>query len=539
MNMKKFVRLMLLPAALIMAGSVAFAAEQATDRLEPGTEPELGKWYLWEESTCAKQGVDRYYLTEDEIKTEGLADDDVGVYFKERPRDFLEHTWGDWKEVTPATCTTPGKEERTCSVCKTTESREIKAGHVFGYYPGEEPFDDCLGGTLYYKCGRCGATDPEYKGPEKMTVQGKHLWDRLPHVGADIEGTVAGNCVTKEVYREQCTRCKIYSELKTGEIRPDVHDYGAVQYVDKQSEPTCTLAGHGYRLCNLCKKARLDVEVPALGHIADMDHPVYVKKPTCTETGLANYPCAREYDPSKPLEMQVMAYEEEPKVVEKIPHQWTEWLKRNDPVPGTAAEGGTLGYWIRKCKVCGVEDFLMGMIDGLAYDAADGKYKYYDENGEVDTDYVGMVAYGGGLFIVNKGEVDTSVNGVGLPGDTFYFFANGQVQTGKAGFAEYDGEWFVLTNEGTLNIKYNGLYEYDGGLFWVAAGQKTHYTGLQKTDRGWLYMEDGQVMEQTGLKAHDGKIFYIIDGALAEDYTGTVKDFKGTEFNVVNGMVVK
>ncbi len=41
----------------------------------------------------------------------------------------------------------------------------------------------------------------------------------------------------------------------------------------------------------------------------------------------------------------------------------------------------------------------------------------------------------------------------------------------------------------------------------------------------------------TDLVSYDGEIFYVVDGKLAADYTGAVKDFKGMEFNVENGMV--
>ena len=44
-----------------------------------------------------------------------------------------EHAWGEWTVTTPATCTEPGVESRTCSRCQETETRAIEAiGHDWG-----------------------------------------------------------------------------------------------------------------------------------------------------------------------------------------------------------------------------------------------------------------------------------------------------------------------------------------------------------------------------------------------------------------------
>lgn len=51
---------------------------------------------------------------------------------KQTIQKTADHKYGAWKEVKKADCDTKGREERTCSVCKKVDTREIKAlGHKF------------------------------------------------------------------------------------------------------------------------------------------------------------------------------------------------------------------------------------------------------------------------------------------------------------------------------------------------------------------------------------------------------------------------
>ncbi len=168
---------------------------------------------------------------------------------------------------------------------------------------------------------------------------------------------------------------------------------------------------------------------------------------------------------------------------------------------------------------------------------------YYVEDGEVhpeDTE-VHVVYFGGSIFVAYAGTVLTSANGAfNVPNtDLWYFCSNGQVQTNYNDLAMYDGEWFVVEN-GMININYNGIYDYNGGKFFVAAGQlKRAVTGLQQDpiSRNWYYFANGEVqVNYTGLATYDGEWFYIEEGMLAEDFSGKVK-YDGKDFNVVNGMV--
>ena len=66
------------------------------------------------------------------------------------------HTFGDWSESVPATCTEPGTFERKCTVCGESETRNTSPlGHILGDW-------EKIGSTYVKNCTQCG---------EKVAVQ--------------------------------------------------------------------------------------------------------------------------------------------------------------------------------------------------------------------------------------------------------------------------------------------------------------------------------------------------------------------------------
>ena len=97
--------------------------------------------YLASTATCTNPAA--YYLS-CECGAEGTDTFSAG--------SALGHSWGEWEVVTPATCTEPGVEGRTCASCGATESREIAAtGHDF------------VDGA----CAACGEKDPSFVTPDE------------------------------------------------------------------------------------------------------------------------------------------------------------------------------------------------------------------------------------------------------------------------------------------------------------------------------------------------------------------------------------
>lgn len=148
---------------------------------------------------------------------------------------YSTHVWSVWNEVTPATETNKGLEERTCVVCGQKQQREIdRLQHVHNFvnevadtkYIASEA--NCTSGALYYKSCSCG---------------------------------------------EVGTETFVYGE--------PVH-----HYVETVIEPTCEEQGYTLHKCNLCEVSYIDSYVDKLSHKLTY---VSEKAPTCLVSGNDEY----------------------------------------------------------------------------------------------------------------------------------------------------------------------------------------------------------------------------------------------------------
>ena len=175
---------------------------------------------------------------------------------------------------------------------------------------------------------------------------------------------------------------------------------------------------------------------------------------------------------------------------------------------------------------------------GLVYE--DGFFKYY-ENGAVNTEKFGFVSFEGGSFMVANGAV-APVNGLVQDPEhpeNWYFCAGGQVQA-VTSLVEYDHEWFFVEN-GLLNTGLRGFVDYNGGTFYIGAGQlQRQVNGLAQDpwSKEWYFCSQGQIQrDYTGLAQYDGAWFYVQKGKFDPAYNGTIT-YDGAEFNIVAGQPV-
>ena len=150
-----------------------------------------------------------------------------------------KHTWGDYVETTPATCTVDGVQTRTCSVCGATQEKSIKAGHKWGEWEETTPATCSKEGKQERTCSVCGET--EEKDIDKLA----HTWDN---------GVASGNCGEAGKVTYTCTACDATKEETSGYIQ---HSWEVTGKVD---------AGDGgleYNLvkCTKCQKEGLMVAV--------------------------------------------------------------------------------------------------------------------------------------------------------------------------------------------------------------------------------------------------------------------------------------
>lgn len=478
-----------------------------------------------------------------------------------------DHIWGEWKTISTATCIKKEVQERACVVCGATQTQEVgevdKTVHNYGEVQIESAAKDCqTPGKGYRLCKDCREARVEVKVP------GDHVK------------------VYKVVEPETCTKhgvarfeCSICGELLSEDIEIPMkeHNWEHLDYSDdpelvghiKSKHPTCEEQGIEMYKCSVCGFTRFDY-VSALGH----DWMGWEKRndpaPEDAGAGIAGTPgywintCRRcgkvdykiDYLQETKKENVVEAscetegsYDEvvctedgteisrTKVIVPALGHE----LEHVDAVAATNSTAGNVAY--DKCTRCGKL-----FVDGKEVAASDvtvnptGGFDektgtLYDADGSM-ADYTGIYTYKGEKFFLKGGVVDKTVSGVQMPSSgTWYVFDKGWVVSSATGFITYGDQAFVCEN-GALKVGYNGLYDYNGGKFLVSEGRwRKDINGLTLVGNTWYYMREGMIQKDTGLVSYDGAIFYIKDGVLASDYTGVVKDFNGTPFNVYKGMV--
>ncbi len=88
------------------------------------------------------------------------------------------HTWSDWKETKPATCTEAGLMKRICKVCGTEEMKDISAGHKWGAWTANTAPTVFAAGTQARTCSVCKKTESRAYGNKlapTMTVTANSL----------------------------------------------------------------------------------------------------------------------------------------------------------------------------------------------------------------------------------------------------------------------------------------------------------------------------------------------------------------------------
>jgi len=218
------------------------------------------------------------------------------------------HTWGEWSVILPATCVIDGEEQRSCTGCKISESREIPATgvHSFGDWVTVAEARCETDGKKCRFCDDCDETITEI-----ITAPGHSFgeWTVISYPHCDTEGTEAifcDNCDemqtrtipapghvwydTETVTAPGCESsgyvihyCEHCDEILEEIVDPTGHSFGDWSVT---REPGCTESGVSSRTCTKCKKSETE-PILAIGH----DYTVTTVEPTCTEKGYTEYHC--------------------------------------------------------------------------------------------------------------------------------------------------------------------------------------------------------------------------------------------------------
>ena len=234
--------------------------------------------------------------------------------------DAKGHSFGEWSEYIPATCTSNGVETRTCTVsgCGATETRKTNAlGHAYATdFTTDIPATCKSAGVKSKHCSRCDAR-------EDVTVI-----PALPHNwNAGVE-TTAATCTTDGVKTFTCASCnttktevipKLGHNFVAGEpVAATCRSSGYIPYtctngcsksykvINGEADNTAhnwnfTTSKNGTKLtvtwtCETCGATGTQTVDVAEGH--NYVNATVTKQPTCKETGTVTIACDKAHDAS-------------------------------------------------------------------------------------------------------------------------------------------------------------------------------------------------------------------------------------------------
>lgn len=301
------------------------------------------------------------------------------------------HTFGEWKESKPATCTTGGKEKRICSVCKGEEERDTSPlGHDWEADYTTDVKPTCTQpGSKSIHCSRCDAT--------------KDVTEIEPTGHSFGEWTVSkdSTCVAGGQKTRKCETCG-YTEYEDTDIDSDAHEWEEDYTIDK--EPTCTTEGSKSIHCSRCDATKDSTVIPVTDHTYGEWE--VVTPSTCTENGVKKHACihcgfeqtkiiepAHEWEDSRTVDIAPSCTEQgedsvhcrncdERKDIKEISpkgHDWSEWKTLVEPT--ITSEGKEY----RACNVCGIkEEKTLPKLSGKKeWKHDEKKHWHVDDNGNI------------------------------------------------------------------------------------------------------------------------------------------------------------
>ena len=203
------------------------------------------------------------------------------------PSRYCSHNWTEWQIVYPATCTSTGLRQRSCTICGVGESQEIGlAAHSFGPWTVTKQADCISQGQVSHRCAVCGFTETA-------------VVEKTPHSFSDWTVTKEATCTAEG---ERYHRCRVCGLEERQKIEKLPHSFGE-PVVTK--DPTCTEEGIRMRRCQVCgfeaeepiEKLPHDFEWQIL--VEATDHSSGIRTNTCKVCGFTEEQVS--YDPEGTL----------------------------------------------------------------------------------------------------------------------------------------------------------------------------------------------------------------------------------------------
>ena len=216
--------------------------EYNDEHVEYGTIPELG-YHSWDggvvttEPTCSAEGVMTFTCTQcNETRTESI------------PVNPNAHNYGEWVDVTPATCLTDGEKRM---ICEYDESHYISEaipalGHDIVHHDSKAATCTTDGWKAYDSCSRC-----DYTTFEKTDKLGHDFSVFVEHKDSD--------CANKGYDLYKCSRCDETKKVEYA-LKEHTWDDGVVT-----KTPTVDNPGEKTYTCKVCGATKV-VKLYACSH---------------------------------------------------------------------------------------------------------------------------------------------------------------------------------------------------------------------------------------------------------------------------------
>ena len=485
---------------------------------------EKGKWST--KPTCTEDGIWRYEC----VETPGT--------FHEVIVPATGHTWSsevdgrEWgKVVEEPTCYSEGEAIDYCKVCKEENPNKTRTlemvDHQWEKKEVEKDFqkatcksDGYEVHTYHNVCKVCGEVQTDDKGKEiiiapenenttwKWTDPGEKADKKNePHKWVNWAVEKEATCLEEGSEVRFCTVCGAKQERAIKKLDP--------KWVVKSSKVLNCYEEETTYTCANCDGKNPDhkkVEVKNVkSHTwATKPDKSLSKAATCNAWGYDVYPCThvstgdsethKHSDFVKTVKLtnedlgkQYTTTIRELDGYTYVPvapngHEWSAWVKRSTSDNHT--------YWVRTCKVCKATEETITEGDA---EPSDPVYPAVKKNGLVEDE--------DGVWRLYK---DDKVD------ETF------------TGIYEYNGGEFYL-EKGVLQSKANGLNLVKGTWYFLSQGQVQRKDGFAEYDNNWFMIDNGELdKDANGLYSYDGGVFLFAAGRLRTDVSGLWQDHYGT-----------
>ena len=295
------------------------------------------------------------------------------------------HSYGTPVKVA-ATCTEPGYNLYTCTICGAEKVEETKAATGHKGKLVEKVTPTCTeDGVAFYTCSNKWCTQPNYTVVLPATNHG--------------EAENYENLENRKVTEPDCTHagsitgvCPDCGETVNVKLPALGHD---TTFMTQIQEPTCTQEGIFQGTCKRCKQ-NVRTTVPALGHTWDKGH--MTQRPTQEKDGERTYVCsvcgAMKHEPIPKLN-QTVTYETKvvdptctedgytlntgsdgssykSDFVDALGHAWDDGEVKTEP---TAEKDGEMVYTCKRCNETKTES-IPALGTSKFTDIDDSQYYY-------------------------------------------------------------------------------------------------------------------------------------------------------------------